>query len=1195
MKKLSARLTAALLCVLLALTSLPMGLVFAAELENLAINGGLDSPLGAEWKTWSSAGNAALTRETEAGNSFLRFNGAGSTATASLVGCTFSGNLDPAKRYYYSFRARLTDSGITENRYILLTSTNRNTLYQGFAINGEWQAMSGFLKPADAAVSLGFSIGDSAATVWGHAVPQINFDIDDLFVCDFTDGETFSPVLDLQGGVTLKWLSGVLDVNGSLYAIPGSTATFALEAPLGFEVDVVTVNDQSVIGKEGVYSLELNQAMLNSCTIVATSKADSGVPHLRYNTPENGANNADPDGMVLTAVFDRDMDVASLTAGVQVSPTATFTVTESIEKYAYDLAFTEPLRPQTTYTVTFSRKVTSAEGIAMEQAVSVQFTTVAEFKNLIENGDMSDTSNLAVYNDSQSGSLISFAQEYGDTVLRWNTTWRDGPISQYLNGDNRKEKYSFIPGHKYYVKARIKADAEMQMAWRFITVTSGTTTAYPTTAAWETLPANEWKTMEYVYTIPGGLAAGTHGIRLTSRADSGTYPHIVYIDDLELYDCSTAPAGTPELRISSPADGDTDIEAGKLNMTLNFTKPMLPTTLNTTTITASGATVSAIAMSADKRSCIVTLEGLRVNRVVTVQLGNGIQSMTGEALKSQSITFHTREISTRTPVVVTCDPADGDKVTVRNLNMTVVFDLPMEGPFTVSAVSADPADLIKEIQWDANKPETLQLMFDQSLLTPGQTYSVTLLPQIVSQAGTPIEAQSITFQTMTTADVVEAFKEAAADTSPAAAEKLLKFMREFYGDLDPEDTLCSGTVLQNEELAARFAARLLQEGVAADADAEEIINQVWSAAVLTIANHGKDADMLRELIETAVLTEEKVGLAKTYGILSVSVKEILSQRVIDRTAEFQTVDSFADYVEEQIILDAFANSNGWKAVSDIFANNPDFFSASTNALVEKVNQSSKKSEIYAKLQCLKATRESMVYQSLNSAYQAVGTNAGGSGGSRSGSYNGAATVGYSDTPQETQQPQEAVKPVFRDIDGVPWAKEAIEHFYVLGVINGKDTDLFYPNDTVTREEFVKMLIMAGNVPMGDRIVRFSDVSQTDWFYPYIVAGVDTNLIQGMGDNSFGVGQNITRQDIAVICSRLLAASEDDEEIEKTVMPLLDLDAVSDYAVGAVRRLIALEIIQGNEDQMFEPMNPATRAEAAVLLRRLIALKNKEGR
>ena len=86
-----------------------------------------------------------------------------------------------------------------------------------------------------------------------------------------------------------------------------------------------------------------------------------------------------------------------------------------------------------------------------------------------------------------------------------------------------------------------------------------------------------------------------------------------------------------------------------------------------------------------------------------------------------------------------------------------------------------------------------------------------------------------------------------------------------------------------------------------------------------------------------------------------------------------------------------------------------------------------------------------------------------------------------------------------------------------GYINGKSETIFAPNDNITREEFVAIVVRAFEMAAeGD--IDYSDVSVSDWYYEPIRIATNNGIITG-SDGSFGTGNNITRQDMAVILYR----------------------------------------------------------------------------
>ena len=90
----------------------------------------------------------------------------------------------------------------------------------------------------------------------------------------------------------------------------------------------------------------------------------------------------------------------------------------------------------------------------------------------------------------------------------------------------------------------------------------------------------------------------------------------------------------------------------------------------------------------------------------------------------------------------------------------------------------------------------------------------------------------------------------------------------------------------------------------------------------------------------------------------------------------------------------------------------------------------------------------------------------------------------------------------------------------------------------------------------------------------------------MSENDFGVGRNISREDMAVICLRAMKLKKEDIKNEGVNM-LLDRDSVSDYAQEAVSILYQNGIISGDEKGMFNPKSSANRAQAAVIIDKLI--------
>lgn len=177
--------------------------------------------------------------------------------------------------------------------------------------------------------------------------------------------------------------------------------------------------------------------------------------------------------------------------------------------------------------------------------------------------------------------------------------------------------------------------------------------------------------------------------------------------------------------------------------------------------------------------------------------------------------------------------------------------------------------------------------------------------------------------------------------------------------------------------------------------------------------------------------------------------------------------------------------------------------------------------------------------------------------------------------------------IYTDLDDVIWARNAIVTLSNKGILKGVGDNKFAPNTLVTREEFVKMLVCAfSDKTQAAKETNFSDVDPNEWYAEFVFAAVESGIVNGKGDGTFGVGENITRQDMAAMAYRaaLKNISPDDES---DIFD--DFDSVDAYAKGAVTVMAQKGIINGKGNRMFCPLDNATRAEAAKVIFEIIQL------
>ena len=189
-------------------------------------------------------------------------------------------------------------------------------------------------------------------------------------------------------------------------------------------------------------------------------------------------------------------------------------------------------------------------------------------------------------------------------------------------------------------------------------------------------------------------------------------------------------------------------------------------------------------------------------------------------------------------------------------------------------------------------------------------------------------------------------------------------------------------------------------------------------------------------------------------------------------------------------------------------------------------------------------------------------------------------------PEVTPDPVPAEE--FHDIAEVPWAKDAIEQLTAAGILNGTGDGMFEPQRKITREEFAKVVVEALDITAASsEQMHFTDCSPDDWFYPYLQVLYANEIVRGMDDHTFGVGYSISRQDLSVICLRLLEYTGT-LPADVTDANFVDMASVAPYARTAVSALAKTGIVNGNADGSFNPAGGTTRAEAAVIMSRMLA-------
>lgn len=185
----------------------------------------------------------------------------------------------------------------------------------------------------------------------------------------------------------------------------------------------------------------------------------------------------------------------------------------------------------------------------------------------------------------------------------------------------------------------------------------------------------------------------------------------------------------------------------------------------------------------------------------------------------------------------------------------------------------------------------------------------------------------------------------------------------------------------------------------------------------------------------------------------------------------------------------------------------------------------------------------------------------------------------------TAQGAEAV--AFKDVSKSMASYEAIMNLTQRGVISGYSDSTFRPAEDVTRGQAAKFIAGIMNLDTSSVVdPKFSDVPKSHPFYKYIAALNKEGVIQGYGNNKFGVNDQLTRAQMAIIIGKAFGFEQKELVNDKFV----DVNKKLPYA-QYVQSLIDYDITRGLTSTTFGPYEFVDRAQMAIFLHRADMMKD----
>lgn len=153
-------------------------------------------------------------------------------------------------------------------------------------------------------------------------------------------------------------------------------------------------------------------------------------------------------------------------------------------------------------------------------------------------------------------------------------------------------------------------------------------------------------------------------------------------------------------------------------------------------------------------------------------------------------------------------------------------------------------------------------------------------------------------------------------------------------------------------------------------------------------------------------------------------------------------------------------------------------------------------------------------------------------------------------------------------DGLKWAVEN-------SIIEGMDNNDLAPDGSVTRAQLATMLTRFLSIETPQEAAIYSDMSENDWFYPYVAAVSSAGIMTGDGD-LWRPEDGVTREEAVTSFIRLLGISEEYE------LSFTDKNDISDWARPYIDTAVSTDII-ADSGENFRPRDIITRGELADIL------------
>lgn len=162
-----------------------------------------------------------------------------------------------------------------------------------------------------------------------------------------------------------------------------------------------------------------------------------------------------------------------------------------------------------------------------------------------------------------------------------------------------------------------------------------------------------------------------------------------------------------------------------------------------------------------------------------------------------------------------------------------------------------------------------------------------------------------------------------------------------------------------------------------------------------------------------------------------------------------------------------------------------------------------------------------------------------------------------------------------------WGEKEIRSLIDRDIVQG-DGAGYQLEKTVSRSEFITMLLRALKAELSANKPEFSDIASNDWYADEIQTAFELGWIEGYNNCAYP-NAAITREEMAKIICKAMNI----EISANAMLDFTDKEEQSQWAVAYINSLYSYGIINGYEDGSFRPKNALKRDESMIVIYRIL--------